>query len=502
LEGKNVKFNTQRIMLSTWLIELYLDKINIAKSSPDGDLPSILNEFHFFLKTFKDHIHQETAFLLISSHGLEEELMHFAELIGDYDRMISYHIASCEYSRAVSVLDSLFDNINAKNAEEMYYKYVPLLLHYEPKAIVDCLMTIRSLDPTKFLPAMMRYDVSRNHPGDSQNHVVRYLEYCLHKKINKDPALYNYLISLYVKEESEDKILKFVTSQDSVNPCYDLKYALRLCHQEGKKKTCVHLYNLIGLHSDAVKLALSMEDLELAKSMVNACPPSYPDKRKLWLLIAEYVVQKEKSTEKAIGILHECQQLLHIEDILPMFPDDVRIGDFKDEISKALNEYTNRITELKEEMTRYTKTADTIRREIQKLKSRHAELPASRLCDVCMSPVLLRQFLLFPCGHAMHSDCAESRVRSHCARVPHRVSYFDREDFDLSEVLGGVHVSLKVSDSLPESAVMRDRLNPRELSRAECLYCGDLMIEEACSAYEFDEDGAGGEGGWMVHHIL
>eukprot|EP00475_Leptophrys_vorax_P001326 TRINITY_DN10707_c0_g1_i1.p1 TRINITY_DN10707_c0_g1~~TRINITY_DN10707_c0_g1_i1.p1 ORF type:complete len:664 (-),score=170.26 TRINITY_DN10707_c0_g1_i1:2071-4062(-) len=482
------QYVTQRIMISTWLVEIFLNQINDLKDSAQNaeTHAKVVKEFHDFLATYQRHIDQETAFHLISSHGLEDEMMHFASLVRDYDKMISYHIAQCEYKKGVAIL-------NSRDVPELFYRYAPLLFHYEPRLVVDSLMKVRSLDPSKFLPALMRYDTSRNEPGDNVNHAIRYIEFCLDLRVHPDKALYNYLISLYVKDEDESRLLNFIMSQDESYPCFDMKYALRVCHQAGKIRSCVHLYSFMKLYTDAVKLALSVHDLELAKKMADKYSEHGPDRRKLWLLISEYVVQEEKNTEKAIKILGECEDL-HIEDILPLFPDNIRIGDFKDEISKALTKYTNDIAELKSQMSDYTQTADKIRSQIQQLKNRHGEISASRQCDVCFKPVLLRHFYLYPCSHAAHVDCAESVVRKHVSKCPQRMEYFPSSSFDLDDiepVLGGLNWSVAQSktDTVDFTGNI-DRSNIKELSRSECIFCGDVMIEQVKIPFiEYDEEG-------------
>lgn len=80
---------------------------------------------------------------------------------------------------------------------------------------------------------------------------------------NTDPAIHNYLLSLYAVEESTEDLMNFLDyfKEDYV---YDVKYALRVCIQEGKTQACVYIYTLLHLYEEAVKLALKV-DLELAK---------------------------------------------------------------------------------------------------------------------------------------------------------------------------------------------------------------------------------------------
>ena len=43
--------------------------------------------------------------------------------------------------------------------------------------------------------------------------------------------------------------------------CYDAKYALRLCTEQRLDRACVHIYTVLGLHDEAVDLALKVRGL-------------------------------------------------------------------------------------------------------------------------------------------------------------------------------------------------------------------------------------------------
>ena len=82
-------------------------------------------------------------------------------------------------------------------------------------------------------------------------------------------------------------------------PVFDLKYALRVCTLEGRDRACVYIYSAMGLYEEAVELALSKVDVELAKE--NASLPDDDDKelrKKLWLRIAHHVIEKERNVEQ------------------------------------------------------------------------------------------------------------------------------------------------------------------------------------------------------------
>jgi hypothetical protein len=96
--------------------------------------------------------------------------------------------------------------------------------------------------------------------------------------------------------------------------------------------------------------------------------------------------------------------------LIPFFPDFVVIDDFKDEICSALEDYSHNIDGLKKEMDESSQTAANIKIDIAALDHRYAIVEPGEKCYVCTLPLLSRQFFVFPCQHAFHSDCLGKRV--------------------------------------------------------------------------------------------
>jgi hypothetical protein len=203
---------------------------------------------------------------------------------------------------------------------------------------------------------------------------------------------------------------------------FDLKYALRVCTQAGKWKACVQIYSAMNLYEEAVHRSLEVVPeggLEMAKSNANK-PDDEEVRRKLWLLIAKYVIQKtstldtEDQTPAKVGIdILEESQCLKIEDILPFFPDFVKIDAFKSEICSSLETYNGKIEELKQEMEDYSKSADTIRGQINELENRSIELPPGARCRISGQYLFNSEFYLFPDGMAFSQAALVSYVTPH-----------------------------------------------------------------------------------------
>ncbi|CAI5527635.1 unnamed protein product [Closterium sp. Naga37s-1] len=209
---------------------------------------------------------------------------------------------------------------------------------------------------------------------------------------------------------------------------YDPKFALRVCLERRRMRGCVCVYSTLGMHQEAVALALQI-DVALAKREANKAREQ-DLKRSLWLMIARHVIEQglagraviggddtgrseregeeekesgrgdEKGREneeesamrqnvrRAIALLKETEGLLKVEDILPFFPDFTLIDDFKDAVCESLEAYGQEIDRLKAEMTEATRAADTIRRDIQALSQRHVIVSTRESCGVCSRLIL------------------------------------------------------------------------------------------------------------------
>jgi len=76
----------------------------------------------------------------------------------------------------------------------------------------------------------------------------------------------------------------------------------------------------------------------------------------------------------------------------------------------ALEEYSRHIDMLKKEMDESTRTAENIRNDILALDTRYAIVEPGERCYHCQYPLLSRQFFVFPCQHAFHSDCLTAQI--------------------------------------------------------------------------------------------
>ncbi|XP_059179714.1 vacuolar protein sorting-associated protein 18 homolog [Physella acuta] len=472
---------TQMTMLVTWMIELYLNQLGQLKEQGQDETPQyemIQEDFRKFLgqSKVKECVsnNRSVVYDLIASHGDVEDLVFFAVLMKDFERVIGHHIQHENYKGALEVLTKQSD-------VELYYKFSPLLMQYVPKETVEAwIKQGKQLDPKKLIPALVQYDHKRF--SEQGNEAIRYLEFCVQKLDNKDLAIHNYLLSLYAMFK-DDHLMLYLQQQgeDPESIRYDVKYALRLCAEFDHKKACVHIYSLMGLYEEAVDMALSV-DVELAKQQADKPEEEDRDMRKkLWLRIARHVVEEEKDIKRAMEFLHECDRL-KIEDILPFFPDFVTIDHFKDAIITSLQDYNRHIDSLKEEMKEATQSAEEIRKEIQSFRNKYAFVKAEDKCSACNYPLMSRAFYLFPCNHKFHMDCLISEV------LPSLPSSQRSQVESLQRKLAEGEISNIQKIQSPPAGIKDIDVKAKldELVASECILCGDFMIR--CVDKLFVED--------------
>ncbi|KOS18888.1 Vacuolar protein sorting-associated protein 18 -like protein [Escovopsis weberi] len=408
----------QRVMMASWLVEIFMAKLNslddtiVARAELSEKLnpvelrkllDSVRTEYQGFIDKYKDDLDRKTVYDVISSHGREEELLYFATAINDYNYVLQYWVQRERWSDVLNVLKKQSDH-------DVFYRYSTVLLTHVAYDTVDILMRHADLNPRRLIPALLEYNRSFFNESMAQNQAIRYLNYVVYQLNSKDAAVHNTLVSIYASSPSKDEsgLLSYLQAQGD-EPRYDPDFALRQCIQHHRTLSCVHIYTSMEQYLQAVDLALSHNEIELA-SVIADRPLSNPQLRKrLWLAVARKVILQSDGIKTAIEFLKRCD-LLRIEDLIPFFPDFVVIDDFKEEICQALEDYSRNIDDLKKEMDESSQTAANIKMDIAALDHRYAIVEPGEKCYVCSLPLLSRQFFVFPCQHAFHSDCMGKRV--------------------------------------------------------------------------------------------
>ncbi|KAF2865021.1 Pep3/Vps18/deep orange family-domain-containing protein [Massariosphaeria phaeospora] len=409
----------QRVMVATWLIELYMAKLNtlddtittkaelsesMNTAETKDQLSTIRREYQDFANKNKSDLDRKTVYEIVSSHGREEELLYFATVVNDYNYVLAYWVQRERWQDSLAVLKKQTD-------PDIFYKYSSVLMVHVPVDLVEIMMRQVNLDARKLIPAFLNYN-NITKASLSQNQAVRYLLFEINQHQSTDAAIHNTLISIYASNSTTDEsaLLAYLEGQSMAHEQnYDADFALRLCIQHKRVQSCVHIYSSMGQYVQAVDLALKYDSVDLASNVADRSDTAPPLRKKLWLAIAKKVISQSSGIKTAIDFLRRVD-LLRIEDLIPFFPDFVVIDDFKDEICAALEDYSRKIDALKLDMDGSEDTARHIKADIKALDQRYAIVEPGERCYVCGLPLLARQFFVFPCQHAFHGDCLARRV--------------------------------------------------------------------------------------------
>ncbi|KAG5968152.1 hypothetical protein E4U58_001969 [Claviceps cyperi] len=483
----NTKKNAviQRVIVASWLVEVFMAKLdslddtiltqaelseNLDPAETKRLLDSVRAEYQDFVNKYKNELDRKTVYDIISTHGREGELLYFANAVNDYHYVLSYWVQRERWPEVLMVLKKQTD-------AEVFYRYSSVLMTHVAQEMVDILMRFPDLQPLRLIPALLEYN--RHFSGDepnAHNQAIRYLNYAIFQRGFKDAAIHNTLVSIYASHPSKDEsgLLSYLQSQGD-EPRYDPDFALRLCIQHHRTLSCVHIYTSMGQYLQAVDLALSHHELELAAVIADRPVSNPPLRKRLWLAVARKVISKSDGIKAAIEFLKRCD-LVKIEDLIPFFPDFIVIDDFKEEICQALEDYSRSIDGLKRDMDESAQTASNIKMDIAALDHRYAIVEPGEKCYVCGLPLLSRQFFVFPCQHAFHSDCMGRRV-------------LEQAGYGLSKRIEQLQAQIHkgLANGARREAVVREL---DALIASACILCSDFAIKRIDEPFITADDNA------------
>eukprot|EP00741_Cyanophora_paradoxa_P009208 tig00001486_g8918.t1 len=405
-----------RLLIATWLTETYLERLNALEAEGEAGregLERARDNFTHFLTDNRDVLHRETTYQVIASHGRMEEYAAYAAVLGDHDRLVAHHVERGEVREALRALLEQRD-------PGLYAKYAPDLIAADPAGTVNALIRAAGVvEPRDVLPALLRYDPARhNRPSDPVHHAVRYLEHCVAARRGGggDPAVHNALLHMYAHLPDEAPLLRFLeAAAEAAPPPFDAEFALRLCERLGRRRACVQLQRALGHHERALEGALG-EDLEAAKRLAGTArdPSEDPEatrelRRRLWLRIARHVAERTGDVPATVSVLRE-SGVLRVEEVLPFFGEAAHIGDVREEVLRALAASNARTAALRAAACEASGAAGELRGDVKELRGRVQIVPGEGRCGECRAPLLAREFYLFPCGHAFHTDCLLRRA--------------------------------------------------------------------------------------------
>ena len=385
-----------------------------------------------------------------------EELIEYATIIQDYERVILYYINEKNIPKAIYKLNQFANSTNntdiLKKLCNIFQQNIHLLFKQCPKESITLLkekfqkyadmeIIIRAIVSTTDKDELNISSESKiklkndyNEKEDiekkeikkkNENEILSYLRNMIEneEKLKSDKEEKNthnlYIYYLSKSESSQDELIEYLKAplnkDDNLYSFYKTKkealfqldYAKKLFRNNPEALSLV--LALMGKYSEGVKLALktnTKKSVEIAKFIaLNAQGEKL--QKKLWIDIFYDNKQNEKDP---IKIMKE-SKILKIEDVLPYISDEIKIEDFRAQISKCINEYEENINHLKEDINNYNKANEAIINDIYKINKKSTEIKFGECkCDICQKVIKDRNLYLFPCGHIFDAICIKNSL--------------------------------------------------------------------------------------------
>ena len=472
----DIKQNATQFMLVTFLLfNIYLKENKKTMKTIDlEDTPlnkenielieqnkASLANFSNFIKENKDFLNKEMFYQILKSSGRMEEYIEYSKIMQDYDKIILYYINEKNIPKALHELTQISNSTNKeetlKKLSNIFEQNAPILFKQSPKEsiillkekfqkYVDMEIIIRAIvsmtDKDEFSigfegnPELEKIKIKSdfNEKEDNEkkeikksndNEILDYLRNLIKKNtknMKEERNVHNlYIYYLSKNEENQDELLEYLKSplNHKVNmyspsknrgALFQLDYAKKLFRNNPEALALV--LALMGKYSEGVNLALKTntnKSKEIAK-FIAANTQNEKLKKKLWIDIFCDNKQNEKDP---IKIMKE-SKILKIEDVLPYISDEIKIEDFKAQISKSINEYEENINHLKEDINNYNKANEVIIDEIYKINKKSIELKYSECkCDFCHKIIKNKNLYLFPCGHMFDAICIKKCLKNY-----------------------------------------------------------------------------------------
>lgn len=393
------EYKSQKCIISTWLLEIYLDNIN-QECLDDDKRAKSEQKLHKFLETHRSNLDEDTTCSILQSHGNIEDWVFYADLIKKPEIVILHHINQSEFKKALNKLEQLDPN----GKEALLCKYAPIFMKSEPKRVVEMLIEITKtkkgeFDFKKIIPTLMNVDQF------SRSEALKLEKFLINEIKIQDKSIHNLYLFHLAESEQEKELVEYLKGQSKASKIsFDSEYALSVLKRNGKIESLIYLYSLLNMHSEAVTTALEIRKIDLAKfNASNVMAFDEKLSRKLWLQIANHHI-KANNVREALVVMNE-SKLIKMEELLPFFNEQESISTFKEDICKSLSMYKARIDELNNELNESKMSQELVKKELRTIKERCIEIEGMQTCDICLKPVMKSAFYVFPCAHTFHREC-------------------------------------------------------------------------------------------------
>mmetsp|Transcript_38544 Transcript_38544/g.151998 ORF Transcript_38544/g.151998 Transcript_38544/m.151998 type:complete len:647 (+) Transcript_38544:1074-3014(+) len=337
---------SQRSIICLLLVEIYSARISLL-SAESKEFLLLQREFHQFIETNFSDMPATSGMEVMASHGRYEEASILATYHRNYKAAVEVHLRVGNYQQAFQVVEGFCTSgylASEQRAQVLEYAS-PYLASCQPMRLARLWKTEdlnEQIDPSVLTGSLLQS--LRKAAPDARKELLRALRWFLEGMLaerrrsetverGKD-FWWRLLIRVYVEIGDEEAACKLVAEEKSLSNL-SLGIALLEVWRVGFLKLSVQIYGLLGLHSEAVEIALRSGDIPLAEQHASKVSRntgiSNMEAKELWKRIASY------DGADLISVVDRSEGCIRIEDVLSR-TDAIDRDQVSDEVRLALKE--------------------------------------------------------------------------------------------------------------------------------------------------------------------
>lgn len=303
------KYQPQKILLSTWIVELKLNEINKIKIKSEGTgtdqatfqdqqfvLDQLEKEFWEFLN--ENFPNKQIIDQILQNHGK----------INKTSRSPKDYINKKDYKGA---LDCILETPDEETRFALIKKYSLIFLQKDIEYTLETLKSsqFKKMDFSELVPSFA--DISANHEDKIPLMLEFLRDHCIERLRSEDKIIHNMAFYFMTKLPDLEPLIYYlqfleVSNEQKRIVGLDLEYAFNQCNQiqherKSKKikdylqKAQIIIYAILGLYEKAVDLSIATQNYEFAKKYASKSFIDKKLKKNMWLKIGKSILSRSES---------------------------------------------------------------------------------------------------------------------------------------------------------------------------------------------------------------
>ena len=430
----------ERYLLHTWLLELLAEKL---ENENNDELVKEIKGITKYESVGSKYLDENLIYNILNLFNKQDELIAFAAFKKDYEIIIRSLISKKKIDLTLEQFNLSFCGDGGQldtKLKKYFYKYGNLLIKENiPKTIDSLNQYFRPENPEE----LIRLLISPNFKSITENEnnfkiVMKYIKDLMKPDKKKDKEQknvlnkYQNLHNLYILLVSQSKFgtykqsflreLKSIIDTFTQNQqfekkgkitdkiYFDLNFAKKIFKEKEDTKSkeilCL-IYFVLNQYLDSIDVAIENNFEELLLYLTkNILDEKF--RKKIWLKIFVYEKEKHNLT-KAKEIIEKSDNIIKIEDVIPLMSDNEKLNDLKEELAKCIQNSDESIIKLNNEIREFNEANNSINKDIdfsekKAVKKKFTDLRCSK-CNKNINTGKNSKFYLFPCQHIFDLQC-------------------------------------------------------------------------------------------------